>query len=120
MDKDILIEIFKNKACSVDAFPKDFCRGYGFDFWYNNDLVDIRIFQEKDKYYIQYETILFEITKSEYDELFLLYNTKQKELNRILEEEKRQAHIKNSNSVIEMYQQIISQKREVLIEKHNG
>nr|QBM02806.1 hypothetical protein [uncultured archaeon] len=119
MDKDILIEIFKNKACSnVDSIPKDYCRGYGFDFWYNSDLVDIRIFQEENKYHIQYESISFKITKSEYVELFLLYDIKKKCVDKIIEEEKRQTHIKNSNSLTEIYQQIICQKRKVLIEKN--
>ena len=122
MDKDILIEIFKNKSCSdISAVPKNFYNSYGLEFWNNDgDLVDIRISEKENKYHIQYETISFETTKSEYDELFLLYDVKKKELDRIIEEKERQIHIKNKNSVTEMYQQIISQKRKVLIEKHNG
>jgi len=39
-------------------------------------------------------------------------------VDKIIEEEKRQTHIKNSNSLTEIYQQIICQKRKVLIEKN--
>lgn len=125
MNKDILIEIFKSKACINDiSVPKSYGALHQLEFWiksgnFIDDLVDVHICEKNNQYYIKYETVLFDITKCEYDELLLLYAAKKKHIDKIKEEEDRQTYIKNTKSLMEMYQQIVTQKRNVLIEKTN-
>ena len=120
MNKEILIEIFKDKLIHCNYSDLS---GFSYlcyiNFHYNNDLVDIRIREEDNRFYIQYELVKFEIEKEEYDELFCLFDEKLNEFKKIEEEEKKIKYNKNTESILEMYQKIITQKREVLTEKQN-
>ena len=123
MTKEILIEVFKNKACSDDVTPNDYGKG-AFSFWINKEgsssgeLVDIRILETLFKFFIRYENVSFEITKNEFDELFLIYGKRKNENNKIKEEQEKIKYNKNVSELLEMYKKTVSNQRKVLIEKN--
>jgi hypothetical protein len=121
MDKNILIEVFKSKACT-DGEPQNWGNGsFSFSIPNGNSIfsttVDIRILGEKGKYYIRYENIKFEITEKEHEELRVVYQKKKTEKDEIEREKDRMLYEKNSNDILAIYRNSITQNRKVLLEK---
>ena len=123
MKKEILIEVFKNKACSEEVTPNDYGSG-AFSFWLNKDgaiigqLVDIRIFKTLFKFFIRYESVSFEISEAEFNELSLIYNKKKEEYDRIQTEKEKVRYNINLEDLLEIYKGVVVNERKVLIEKN--
>jgi|ERR1035437_3045473 hypothetical protein len=126
MTKEILIEVFKNKACA-DGIPVSYQDG-GFKFDIKNDpndvfsftnIVYITIEKKGLKHYIIYEKVSLEISKDEYDELLKIYEDTKLEYDRTKEEEDKRIYNKNVQELLDIYKTCVSSTRKVLVEKKN-
>lgn len=118
MDKDIVIEVFKSKAADMDAEPCNYQEA-SFKFYVGDTSVYIELAKSNDKFFIQYESLRFEIEKKEFEELQALFLVR-KELKKKIEDEKeRKMKLLHERELMDMYKTIITKRREVLIEKIN-
>jgi hypothetical protein len=119
IDKNVLIEVFKNKSCSDDATPETYGDG-AFSFWTGENmtkLVDVRIQTKLLQHYITYENVSFEITSNEYIELLEIHKSKYTEQMKKEAEIEKKIYNENIKDLLEIYNKSICNKREILFEK---
>lgn len=122
MNKDILIEVFKHKACN--GGKPEFYKEGSFSFQHNDGgllgkTVYIEIDKCKEKYYILFGTISEEITEEEFKELKSIFDSAKKEAQKIEEEKKKSEYIKECDIINNLYKDSVKQKRKILIEKND-